>query len=84
MIKVPTKTIWENSFENETGRLAQVVGNQTSRGTNTVYLYQSQKFRQTGQSNMDELWMKCNVKNPTHIALNLLLEEIKFISLVMS
>ena len=36
LIKGPTKAIWENSFANETGQLAQGFGTRMPYGTNTI------------------------------------------------
>ena len=37
IIKGPTKSIWENSFANEIGRLAQGVGTRIPSGENTIF-----------------------------------------------
>ena len=37
LVKGPTKAIWENSFANEIGRLAQGVGTRMPSGTNTIF-----------------------------------------------
>ena len=37
LINGPTKSIWENSFANEIGRLAQGVGTRIPSGENTIF-----------------------------------------------
>ena len=43
LVKGTTKSIWENSFANEIGRLAQVVGTRMSYGTNTIFFIPKEK-----------------------------------------
>ena len=43
LIKRPTKSIWENSFSNEIGRLAQGVGTRMPYGTNTIFFIPKDK-----------------------------------------
>ena len=43
LIKGPTKSIWENSFANEIGRLAQGVGTRMPSGTNTIFFIPKDK-----------------------------------------
>ena len=43
LIKGPTKAIWENSFANEIGRLAQGVGSRMPSGTNTIFFIPKDK-----------------------------------------
>ena len=43
LVKGPTKAIWENSFANEIGRLAQGVGTRIPSGTNTIFLITNDK-----------------------------------------
>ena len=39
LIKEPTKAIWNNSFANKIGQLAQAVGTRRPSGTNTIFFY---------------------------------------------
>ena len=43
LIKGPTKAIWENSFANEIGRLAQGVGERMPSRTNTIFFIPKDK-----------------------------------------
>ena len=43
LVKGPTKAIWENSFANEIGRLAQGVGTKMPSGTNTIFFIPKDK-----------------------------------------
>ena len=43
IVKGPTKAIWENSFANEIGRLAQGVGTRMASGTNTIFFITKDK-----------------------------------------
>ena len=44
LIKGTTKAIWENSFANEIGRLAQGVGTRIPSGTNTIFFIPKEKL----------------------------------------
>ena len=44
LVKGPTKAIWENSFANESGRLAQGVGTNIPSGTNTIFFIPKEKL----------------------------------------
>ena len=43
LIKGPTKSIWENSFANEIGRLSQGVETRMPSGTNTIFFIPKNK-----------------------------------------
>ena len=43
LVKGPTKSIWENSFANETGQISQGVGTRIPSGTNTILLIARRK-----------------------------------------
>ena len=43
LVKGPTKAIWENSFPNEIGRLAQGVVTRMPYGTNTIFFIPKDK-----------------------------------------
>ena len=43
LVKGPTKAIWENSFANEIGRLAQGVGTMIPSGTDTIFFITKDK-----------------------------------------
>ena len=43
LVKGRTKAIWENSFANEIGRLAQGVGTRMPSGTNTIFFIPKEK-----------------------------------------
>ena len=43
LIKGPTKAIWDNSFENEIGRLAQGFGTRIPSGKNTIFFIPKDK-----------------------------------------
>ena len=53
LVKGPTKAIWENSFANEIGRLAQGVVTRMPYGTNTIFFIPKDKV-----PSMGELWPK--------------------------
>ena len=44
LAKGPTKAIWENSFANEIGRLAQGAGTSIPSGTNTIFFIPKDKL----------------------------------------
>ena len=44
IFKGPTTAIWENSFANEIGRLAQVLGTRMPSGTNTIFFIPRDKL----------------------------------------
>ena len=43
LVKGPTKSIWDNSFANEIGRLTQGVGTRMPSGTNTIFFIPKDK-----------------------------------------
>ena len=58
LVKGPTKSIWENSFANEIGRLAQGVGTRMPYGTNTILFIPKDKLPTGKTVTYGKLWPK--------------------------
>ena len=58
LVKEPTKAIWENSFANEIGRLAQGVGTRMPSGTNTIFFISKDKVPAGRTVTYGKLWPK--------------------------